>query len=584
MAYQLNQMMSDEGLGNPAELGERIEKLLNCDGLRYRRLWAYYRNPMRACGVASEEQGAERPYRQAQEWGLPSRITGVRSGLEMFCGALVDGVARKEVVIENDIGWRIDTMVDYLFGKPIVINSAAGDPKRRAIIEELLRQILAHNGGIVFLQQLALLGTVYGFIDVLVKFSAEDSGLGSEPKENNSVVSAQPAVLSGPCGTTELGQPPAEKIGPALDGSPPSVTKRDAGGSSSHVATAGPESGDDESGFAGASNISREALGSLARRIRLEIVEPARALPLLSAGDYRCVKGYAQVYQVERGKNSATEVAPPVRIGGSIIDRIRARFGRGGNFGGARRGNQTVVVEIITAQKWQRYEDEVLVAEGNNSLGRVPLVHVQNSAIPFEYSGVSDVEPLIPIQDELNARLSDRAYRITMQAFKMYLGKGIENFTEMPVSPGRMWLTDNENASIEEFGGDAKADSEDSHISDVREAMDKISSVTPIAAGAIKSRIGNLTSAAALRVTMLALLAKTERKRTAYGPAIEQMCELALAWLDRAGLFATTPDERRIEINWPSPLPESGQEQLQEAQTKLQIGVPREVVLRELGY
>src|SRR5438045_6289941 len=98
-------------------------------------------------------------------------------------------------------------------------------------------------------------------------------------------------------------------------------------------------------------------------------------------------------------------------------------------------------------------EDGVIVARGENSLGRVPVVHVQNTAVPFEYSGAGDVEGLIPLQDELNTRLSDRASRITMQSFRMYLGKGIENFTSMPISPGRMWMSDNENADVVEFGG-----------------------------------------------------------------------------------------------------------------------------------
>src|SRR5690606_31441456 len=146
-------------------------------------------------------------------------------------------------------------------------------------------------------------------------------------------------------------------------------------------------------------------------------------------------------------------------------------------------------------------------------------------------------------------RLSDRASRITMQSFKMYLAKGIENFLSMPISPGRMWTTENEEADVIEFGGDASAPSEDAHITDIREAMDKTSGVTPIAAGAIKGRIGRLTSAAALRVTLLALLAKTERKRTTYGNAISQMAAIALAWLDRAGLFHTTETERRVDIH-----------------------------------
>ena len=202
-------------------------------------------------------------------------------------------------------------------------------------------------------------------------------------------------------------------------------------------------------------------------------------------------------------------------------------------------------MEIITANSWRRYENGKIVAQGSNSLGRVPLVHIQNTAVPFSYSGASEVEPLIPLQDELNTRLSDRAHRITMQSFKMYLGKGIENFDKLPVAPGRMWVSDDADADVIEFGGDASSPSEDAHLADLRDAMDKASGVTPIAAGAIKDKIGNLTSAAALRVTLQALIAKTEKRRTCYGMAIGQMCELALAWLDRAGLFATMPEERR---------------------------------------
>src|SRR3954451_11571394 len=87
-------------------------------------------------------------------------------------------------------------MVDYLFGKPVVINSAAPDPARREIISELLRMIIAQHGGIVFLQQLALLGTVYGYIDVLVKFDASPS---ADQDPNH----------TGACSTQDVGQPPA---------------------------------------------------------------------------------------------------------------------------------------------------------------------------------------------------------------------------------------------------------------------------------------------------------------------------------------------------------------------------------------
>jgi hypothetical protein len=204
--------------------------------------------------------------------------------------------------------------------------------------------------------------------------------------------------------------------------------------------------------------------------------------------------------------------------------------------------------------------------------------------MPFEYSGASDVEPLIPLQDDLNTRLSDRANRIALQSFKMYLGKGIEGFADLPVAPGRMWTTDNSDAQVIEFGGDSDSPSETLHIADLREALDKTSGVTPIAAGAIKNRIGRLTSAAALRITLIALLARTAKKRTTYGLGLQRMIELALAWLDRAGVFHTDVEERRVELHWLSPLPENTLEQLQEAEAKAKLGIPKDVVLRELGY
>lgn len=544
MSYELQRLFPNTAppITND-ELRERIDDLLTAQAPRFARLWDYYANPIRS---AARAETTSRPYRQAQEWGLPSRLTGEAAS----------GVARKEIVIENDIAWRIDTLVDYLFGKTIVINSAAPDPQRRGTIELLLRQILAHNGGITFLQHLALLGAVYGFVDVLVKL-VDDTELSAEAQSN-------PDSQSNPDGAG-----PSDEARHQLAQDAPADQ-------APHLSPGLAAECDDSS--SGAHPINADEIVRLARRVRLEIVEPLRALPLLSPKDFRQVLGYAQAYQLARTPGDSRETAIGGRTGSwlrRLLPRISDR---------AFNADSKLVVELITPTHWQRYEDEKLVAEGVNSLGQIPLAHVQNSAVPFSYSGGSDVEPLLPLQDELNTRLSDRAHRITMQSFKMYLGKGIDGFDALPVAPGRMWATDNDNAEVIEFGGDSPSPAEENHIRELREALDKTSGVTPIAAGAIEGRIGRLTSAAALRVTLQALLAKTERKRTTYGIAIERICELSLAWLDRAGLFKTDPCERRIELHWPSPIPESDLDRLQEAQAKLKLGVPQETILRELGY
>jgi hypothetical protein len=190
----------------------------------------------------------------------------------------------------------------------------------------------------------------------------------------------------------------------------------------------------------------------------------------------------------------------------------------------------------------------------------------------------------MPLQDELNTRLSDRASRITFQSFKMYLGKGIESFEDKPISPGRMWYTDNPDATIEEFGGDMATPSEGLHIAEIRESLDKASGVTPVVAGVLKNKLGNLTSAVALRLTLMGMLSKNERKRFTYSDGLKRICRMVLAMLDTAGVYRTNEADREVDIVFSSPLPEDVMERLREAQIKKELGVPTEQVLRELGY
>ena len=219
------------------------------------------------------------------------------------------------------------------------------------------------------------------------------------------------------------------------------------------------------------------------------------------------------------------------------------------------------------------------------SLGVLPVVHVQNASQPLRYAGMSDVEPLIPLQDELNTRLSDRAHRVTMQSFNMFLAKGLDpSAGEMPVGPGRVWSTDNPEAEVQAFGGDGYSPSEEKHIEEVRESLDKVSSVSPVVLGVVRAKLGHLSSANALRITLLGVLTKTEKKRAAYGRGLGRVCELVLMALDRAGVLRTREADRRVRFEWPDPLPVTEEERLRSARAKLAVGVDRVRVLEELGY
>jgi hypothetical protein len=446
------------------------------------RLWDYYHNPMVAtgAGVGEGANDSGRGYVQAQEIGLPARITGrLYAGADSVAmGKDVGDIQRKEVVIENDIAWRVNAMVDFLFGRKVGIVSQAADADRRRKIEMILKTVFDANGGSVFFQDMAVLGSVYGFVDCIVRWG----GLLGERFQNST------SQVMSPLTTTDH---------------------------------------------------SFDSILRAAADIVLELIEAERALPVLDENDYKQIRYYMQHFVQMRN-----EVAGDQRF----ITRLL-----GGKGSGASR-RSVEVTEILGSDRWQRYEDEVLVEEGVNPLGKLPVVHIQNLSQPGYYEGLSDVEQLLGLQDELNTRLSDRASRVTMQAFKMYLAKGIEGVGDKPISPGRMWSTDNPDASIEAFGGDGENPSENLHITEIREAMDKVSGVTPIVAGVLKNKLGNLSSAVALKMTFMGMLSKTYRKQLMYGQGLKQICSLVLEILDRTGVYETSLEERNVEIVFEAPI------------------------------
>lgn len=486
---------------------------------RLKRLWSYYRNALAEPDERGGSLGAP-----AQAAGLPPRFIG---SIDLELEERED----REIVIENDIAWRIQTLVDFMFPEAPRLISRAADPARASLIERVLEAVFVANGGDSLWQDAALLGAVYGHVDLL---------LGCD-------------VLTPAKSWKHEGKPGARREGGA------DHTPRAGATPSPAFMPPSLRANDDD-------------IVRLAKQLTVEIVEPPRAIPLLNRTDYRIIDAYIiHAHQLTNEVERSGWLARLTRA-------MRARSGRG-----TRRATVTVT-EIISPTRRQRYENGELVSETINTLGRLPVVHVQNLSQPLHYHGISDVEPLIPLQDELNTRLSDRAFRVTMQSFRMWLGKGIDGFTDRPIGPGQMWLTDNPNASIEAFGGDADSPSERAHIEELREALDKASGVTPAAAGHIKARVGNLTSENALRISLMGTIAKIKRKRITYGGGIAQLCELILHALDVHGVLRTEPHERRIDVVWADPIAADESRKIADALAKAQLGVPTAVLRAELGY
>lgn len=516
---------------------------------RLRLLWAYYRNPMQAHAPAPGAGGlASRGWRLAQEKGLPARLRGLERS-----SALDDRRwARKEIVIENDIAWRIHAMVDFLLAGQVRITSTAADPALRQRINAALDSVWEASGGITLMQDMALLGNIYGSVDLVVR--ADQSALKNPSGEG--VAFAAPALTPSTTDPSASAHADRERE----EAAPP----RDLG----HITSAAAQS------------------------LRIEVIDPPRGVALLSPGDYRSISAY--IIRAEREEAAATTHAPTrfntwrrALAGLVSADAVPAPP--------AASRPLTTITDILGPKHRRVYQttpDGVAtlifsapsLVNPDRASTAPPVVHIQNLSQPFNHEGLSEVEPLIPLQDELNTRLSDRASRVTLQSFRMFLAKGLDGADQMPVGPGTIWTTDNPDADITPFGGDADSPSESDHIEQIREALDKQSGVPPLASGVVRAKIGNLSSENALKITLMGLLSKTARKRVAYGRGIAEASRLVLEALDALNILNTTPDQRSVRVDWPDPLPRDERQALAAALQKVELGVPRQTVLSELGY
>ncbi|MDF1808917.1 MAG: phage portal protein [Phycisphaerales bacterium] len=493
-----DQLRAEHGNADPewALVQLAIREHVNRDVSRYEKMWAYYRNPLELVRQAGAANGGRGWYRSAQEVGLPTRIVGTNEG-QILGGER----GRREVVIENDIGWRVGAMVDFMFGSPVRIESLARDEKTRDVIEEVLESVWESSGGISLMQDMATLGHVFGHVDLLLRVDEEQ------------LVGAR--------------------------------------------------------------------VNDISQWISIEPIDARRGVAVMSPSDYRRIDAYAVHVERDVVVKSTTRKGKTRRL--SMLKPQNPRSHEAER--NLERSTQRVT-ELFTPDGWARFEDGVRIGGDAWGLmpGVLPIVHIQNMSQPFSYSGIGEVEALVGLQDELNTRLSDRASRVTMQSFKMYLAKGIEGFGGSSVGPGVVWSTDNPDAEIHGIGGDAHSPSEDSHINEIREAMDKISGVPPVAGGVVKTKLGNLSSATALRITLMSLIAKTLRKRVGYGRGIEQISGMVLDALDGAGVLKTAVGDRGVRVVWGA-LPVVDEASVVAAgRAKIDLGVEPEVVLDELGF
>lgn len=517
MPIDLSNLNDPHGwLADPQALLDHVSAWQSAITPELDRRWLYHTDePLQGGRVMVRGGENGRPLVTGQEIGLPYRISGL-AALGSWWGVhpQVDpgdrlDLERKEVVTENEIGWRVRTFIDWCIGDTgPVIRSLARRPGLQSAIEELLNLVFEQQHRGSWLREWCTTAAVYGFADVHVR-PDEDVVLDIDERTGN-IVAAR---------------------------------------------------------VAGAGRLLEGDFELFAQSMRWRIVDPREVVPLRDPRSADRLWGWMRSYRTPANpalddRQMHLNALNPGGSGRAGATSAIPNAGRTTAGAAARRlprphPDEVHWIELHTPERTRVFRSAtrdrrwVTVWDAANRVRGLPVVHKPHEPIRGRYDGCGIVEPLIPLQNELNIRLSDRAHKITMQAFKMYLGKGLENFADRVIGPGRMWHTDNPEASIAEFGGSTSDEGENLHIREVREAMDRVSAIPALAAGDIQGRIGNLTSATALQTVLRGLIGKVHAQREVDGRALAEIAERTLDLADALGVLPTRPEDRRCTIEWP---------------------------------
>jgi uncharacterized protein (UPF0305 family) len=216
-----------------------------------------------------------------------------------------------------------------------------------------------------------------------------------------------------------------------------------------------------------------------------------------------------------------------------------------------------------------------------NTYGRVPVFHLANNAGCGEF-GHSELESVVPLQDALNKAFMDKLVSMEFDSFRQRWATGLEPEKDpdtgqptVSFRPGRdhLWFVADKETRFGEF-----SDYDLSKFNEVENALVMhIARVSGTPLHYMNLQSGEFPSGEAMRTAEAPFIAKVKDRQTAWGNVWEDAMAFALQ-------IAGESEEVRLSAQWKEAAPYSDAERLAVAKQKVELGVPEEVVLLELGY
>ena len=209
------------------------------------------------------------------------------------------------------------------------------------------------------------------------------------------------------------------------------------------------------------------------------------------------------------------------------------------------------VVEVT--EEWTPTEFALTVGDREavrtaNPYGFIPFVHIPNARPANEFWGVSDLKDVVPLNRELNERMSDMSDVIRFHSDPPVIFKGVSEHSNLAVGPGTVWdIPEGAEVELLEWRGQAPTVGE--HVERVMRALHDVAETPKTAFG----DSGRLLSGVALETELQPLIQKTLRKRAWWNAGLRRRNRYLLRIAELKGLGGFAP--YRSRVIWPPLLP-----------------------------
>jgi len=258
--------------------------------------------------------------------------------------------------------------------------------------------------------------------------------------------------------------------------------------------------------------------------------------------------------------------------------------------------------EILTDENIQQFINDELIDEYPNAIGSVPVVHIANVSISSSPWGQSDIWDIIPLNRELNEKMTEVSDIINYHAAPVTIITGAKA-SQLERGPKKVWAGLPKDANVFNLESRGEMAGALEYINFIKRTMHEITGIPEAALGQFQP-VSN-TSGVALAIQYQPLMNRYQMKKIHFTKGLERINELVIrtaamfrpemlvynsqkaAKPERDNLLQLDPADPltyKTTCHWPDPLPVDVLIKLNEVQAKMSLGLEsKRGALRTLG-